>query len=112
MKKYNLSSIMKRAWELVKKMGITISEGLKKAWAEAKAKTNKIKFENHMTVTTSDGYVRELSRWTKGGYDRVYINGGSRSGDGYVDIKTGFTNLRGNLTYQKEIARMILAMEF
>lgn len=34
--KYNLSNIMKRAWELVKKAAMTISEGLKKAWAEAK----------------------------------------------------------------------------
>ena len=36
MKKYNLSTIMKRAWELVKKVGMTISSGLKKAWKEAK----------------------------------------------------------------------------
>lgn len=36
MKKYNLSNIMKRAWELVKKVGMTISSGLKKAWKEAK----------------------------------------------------------------------------
>lgn len=31
MKKYNLSKIMKRAWELVKKAGLCISEGLKLA---------------------------------------------------------------------------------
>lgn len=36
MKKYNLSKIMKRAWELVKRFGFVISEGLKKAWKEAK----------------------------------------------------------------------------
>ena len=36
MKKYNLSNIMKRAWELVKKAGLCISEGLKRAWKEAK----------------------------------------------------------------------------
>ena len=36
MAKYNLSNIMKRAWELVKKAGMTISSGLKKAWEEAK----------------------------------------------------------------------------
>ena len=34
MKKYNLSEIMKRAWELVKKSAMTISSGLKKAWEE------------------------------------------------------------------------------
>lgn len=39
MKKYNLSKIMKRAWELVKKAGLSISEGLKKAWMEAKSVT-------------------------------------------------------------------------
>ena len=36
MKKYNLSKIMKRAWELVKKSAMTISSSLKKAWEEAK----------------------------------------------------------------------------
>lgn len=36
MKKYDLSKIMKRAWELVKKAGVTISDGLKRAWKEAK----------------------------------------------------------------------------
>ena len=36
MKKYNLSNIMKRAWELVKKAGMTISSGLKKAWKGSK----------------------------------------------------------------------------
>lgn len=36
MKKYNLSAIMRRAWELVKKAGMSISSGLKKAWKEVK----------------------------------------------------------------------------
>lgn len=36
MKKYNLSKIMKRAWELVKKTAMTISSALKKAWREVK----------------------------------------------------------------------------
>lgn len=36
MKKYNLSKIMRRAWELVKKASFGISEALKKAWKEAK----------------------------------------------------------------------------
>lgn len=40
MKKYNLSRIVKRAWELVKKSALTISSGLKKAWEEAKAMAN------------------------------------------------------------------------
>lgn len=42
MKKYNLSKIMKRAWELVKMFKETISSALKKAWREAKMKTVKL----------------------------------------------------------------------
>ena len=42
MKKYNLSKIMKRAWELVKKSALTISSGLKKAWEEAKTMEQKL----------------------------------------------------------------------
>lgn len=72
---------------------------------------DKIKFENHMEITV-DGYTRELTRWTKREHDRVYINGGSKRGDGYVDIKTGNMALNGNLTYQKKMAEMILNMEF
>lgn len=36
MKKYNLSRIMKRAWEFVKEAGMSISSALKKSWKEAK----------------------------------------------------------------------------
>ena len=36
MKKYNLSKIMKKAWEYVRKLKMTISSGLKRAWREAK----------------------------------------------------------------------------
>lgn len=42
MKKYNLSNIMKRAWEMVKKLGFGISEALKKAWKEAKGMKEEI----------------------------------------------------------------------
>ncbi len=43
MKKFNLSKIMKRAWELVEKAGMTISSGLKKAWKEAKEMKKNLK---------------------------------------------------------------------
>lgn len=42
MRKYNLSKIMKRAWEMVKKAGFGISEALKKAWNEAKKGVTKM----------------------------------------------------------------------
>ncbi len=37
MKKYNLSQIMKKAWSLVKGLGMTMSSALKEAWREAKS---------------------------------------------------------------------------
>lgn len=57
MKKYNLSKIMKRAWELVKQAGLTISEGLKKAWKEAKEVKMEIKdlIKKYKLVLASDG---------------------------------------------------------
>lgn len=66
MKKYNLSAIMKRAWELVKKEGKTISAGLVQAWAEAKqpSKAEIIKKLEDLGA----------SRWTKYGKDRMYFN--------------------------------------
>lgn len=59
MKKYNLSKIMKRAWELVKKTAHTMSEALKKAWKEAKGM--KIEMcvvgKETFTVDTATGIV-------------------------------------------------------
>nr|DAE61488.1 MAG TPA: hypothetical protein [Caudoviricetes sp.] len=34
--KYDLSAIMKKAWQLVKRFGFTISSALKKSWRDAK----------------------------------------------------------------------------
>lgn len=110
-------TVMTRAWEIVReavknfggKAKQYISEALKMAWAEIK---NVVKFENHMEITV-DGYTRELVRWTKGNHDRVYINGGSKKGDGFVDIKNGYANLYNkNSSYGKKMAEMILAMVF
>lgn len=114
--KYNKSQIMKNAWAIYrscKAAAIAFGECLKRAWAEVKGQVVKAttRFVNGMTVT-ADGYNRTLTRWTKGGHDRVYINGGSRLGDGFVDLKNRTANLRGELTYQVKIADMILAMAF
>lgn len=114
--KYNLSKIMKRAWEM-KRMyrQLSFSQCLKRAWSEAKAEyQNSLApavFENGMEITI-DGFTRTLSRWTKDGHDRVYINGGSKKGDGYVDLRSRKSFLRGNLAYQTKIAEKILAMAF
>lgn len=82
MKKYNLSNIMKRAWELVKKLGVTISEGLKNAWAEAKAvaveenlRTKVIKAIESLISEAADVYEYRVSEnvWEKYGKSRTYF---------------------------------------
>lgn len=101
MKKYNLSKIMKRAWELVKNSGMTISSGLKKAWKEAKDMANKIKFEATAKVAKilngesspcigteydSDSNYFTFNLWEKYGKRRIYINDYKRRSVGYIDL--------------------------
>ncbi|MDE6984125.1 MAG: hypothetical protein K2O99_06240 [Lachnospiraceae bacterium] len=116
--KYNLSQIMKRAWVIRKdyhSRALTFGQCLKKAWEEAKNEyqNNLVpdKFIDGMEITV-DGITRTLKRWTKGEYDRVYINGGCRKGDGFVDLKNKRMFLNGALTWQVKIAEKVLAMSF
>lgn len=84
MKKYNLSKIMKRAWELVKKFGFAISEALRKAWKEAKdMKENIVEklLENIQKMADSDyhinlGFERQAATkvWEKNGQKRTYLS--------------------------------------
>lgn len=108
MKKYNLSKIMKRAWELVKKLGLSISEGLKKAWKEAKSTmentidTLKANLEemayNCKYITLGIERTVSAKLWEKGENKRTYLNvscytaNGRYKGQykaGYVDMVTG-----------------------
>ena len=83
MKKYNLSRIMKRAWELVKKAGMTISSGLKQAWREAKEVKKNLKeqlIKRLETIATEaeshdNGYHYEISikDWENYGKSRTYF---------------------------------------
>lgn len=98
MKKYNLSKIMKRAWELVRKASMTISSGLKKAWKEAK---EMIKFEkiakvaiidkngetnpNIGTTRDDDSNYLTFKLWEKNGRKRIYANDYKRRSVGYID---------------------------
>lgn len=116
--RYNKSEIMKNAWKKRRSYharGLTFGQCLKRAWDEAKIEyQNSLvpkTFTDGMEVTV-DGHTRTLKRWTKGGYDRVYINGGCRKGDGFVDLKSGRFYLNGALTYQVAIANKIIAMSF
>lgn len=108
MKKYNLSEIMKRAWEFVKKNGISISTGLKMAWAEAKdtvenlidVLVKKLEVMAHEDYHIHAGIDRQVvvNKWEKEGHKRAYLdircytlnNKFKRSYKcGYVDLVTG-----------------------
>lgn len=108
MKKYNLSKIMKRAWELVKKLGLSISEGLKRAWKEAKntmentIDTLKANLEemayNCKCINLGVDRVVTVKLWEKGDSKRTYLNINCYTPNrrykgqykaGYVDMVTG-----------------------
>lgn len=101
MKKYNLSNIMKRAWELVKTAGMNISAGLKKAWKEAKKMGEKIKFEGRAKIAKiingkANPYIGTeyddesnyftFNLWKKGNHKRIYINDYKRRSMGYINL--------------------------
>lgn len=105
MKKYNLSNIMKRAWELVKKSAMTISSGLKKAWEEAKR--TMIKFERRAKVAIVDAngicnpncgkenddesnYLT-FKLWEKYGRKRIYVSDYKTRTVGYIDCDNNNT---------------------
>lgn len=123
MKKFDLRKIMRDAWRMYRNSGHrkTFSTCLKQSWAAAKSRLEQVandtkvgpgfKFVDGMTII-AEGVKRTLNRWTKNGHDRVYINGGSRTGDGFIDLKRRSANLHGDLIYQVKIAKMVLAMEF
>lgn len=74
MKKYNLSKIMKKAWNLVKTAGLSISEGLKKAWREVK----------NMKETMEEKLLRlGYKVWEKGDMKRIYIDDFQK----YLEVK-------------------------
>lgn len=79
MKKYNLSKIMKRAWELVREFGYGISEGLRSAWMEEKREVTDLMVwkkaqELVEKFQSSSPYNVVLSRkeWEVPGHSRVY----------------------------------------
>ena len=87
MRKYDLASIMKRAWEIVKTMvGDTVAKlsyALKQAWAEAKAPADEILNGWNITKLEKAG----ANRWTKYGKDRMYL---SETGDALMNLELDF----------------------
>lgn len=79
-KKYNLSSIMKRAWQLVKTASKTISSALKQAWKEAKETEETIRTKvrkemESLIAEATEVYHYEIleSVWEKYGKSRTYF---------------------------------------
>lgn len=122
MKKYNLSNIMKRAWEIVKQAAETMSEALKQAWKEAKDMMEKIKFEGRarvakvyngeisQTVGTdneSESDFFTFSLWERGSMKRIYINDYKRRSVGYIDAVTG--QIVADSRYAIETAKYFMA---
>ena len=110
MKKYNLSNIMKRAWELVKRAGMTISAGLKKAWKEAKEmiketmKFNVIGNET-FTVNTVTGEITgktyNAKEWIKRNFNAKWDRDGKKWVADVSELKEELTKNSGY--YEKYI---------
>lgn len=86
MKKYNLSEIMKRAWELFNQLkgflsSRTFGDCLRTAWAEAKKAISKpaeitletIKAAAHKLVTSGEYETISYKEWDGHGRSRIYI---------------------------------------
>lgn len=120
--KYNLSKIMKAAWELKRSYSarsLTFGDCLRRAWAQAKeamadtvefARVAGQKFEDGMTITF-EGYTATLRRWTKGAHDRIYLNAEGRKNYGYVDLKAK-ADRTTNVCWSRKMAQAILSMVF
>jgi len=90
MKTYNLSTIMKRAWEIKNQDSKNIfSLCLKMAWEEAKAP--KQKFMGYAKISKTDGETYGNSDflyfklWIKADKKRVYINDYKRRTIGFLE---------------------------
>lgn len=73
MKKYDLSHIMTKAWKLFRKMKITFSEALHRAWLSAKAEgVNIERIEAAKVAAGVQEEVNTWSGWQKLGYEVMH----------------------------------------
>lgn len=91
MKKYNLSEIMKKAWDLVKTAGITMSAALKVSWAAAKKSSSKKVFSGYARMLDEEKWTNgemTFKAWKKGTKNRIYVSD-PRGRSCYLDIVNG-----------------------
>lgn len=74
MKKYNISKIMLKAWELYRKItGLQFAECLHRAWLSAKAeKVNRERIEDAKTAAGITEETATWSDWKKKGYEVLH----------------------------------------
>ena len=71
--KYNLSQIMRKAWELFRKGKITFAEALHRAWISAKAVTiNQKRIADAKAAAGVEEETNTWSEWKKIGYEVVH----------------------------------------
>ena len=70
--KYNLSQIMRKAWELFRKGKITFAEALHRAWLSAKAVTiNQERIKDAKAAAGIEEETNTWSEWKKIGYEVI-----------------------------------------
>ena len=71
--KYNLSKIMRRAWELFRKGALTFSEALHRAWLTAKAEpVNAQRIEDAKAAAGVTEDINTWAGWKKQGYEVIH----------------------------------------
>lgn len=73
MKKYNLSTIMKRAWEIKRKLENTFEQALHMSWQIAKAEI-KLKEDDHVTEGTVIWNIWKGYGHTRAYYKRSWVS--------------------------------------
>lgn len=77
MRRYDLSHIMKKAWELFRKAELTFSEALHRAWLSAKAaEINRRRIEDAKAAAGITENTNTWSGWKQLGYEVIH---GSRA---------------------------------
>ncbi len=71
--KYNLSQIMKKAWEIFRKVQVTFAEALHRAWLSAKAvEINQNRIDRAKSAEGITEEVNTWSGWKKLGYEVLH----------------------------------------
>ena len=70
--KYDLSQIMKKAWEIFRKVKITFAEALHRAWLSAKAlEINQKRIESAKATAKVTEEINTWAEWRKLGYEVI-----------------------------------------